>query len=85
MAFFPVLLCDPLNPGGDDCILGPGGPTPEVLASPTIGGITRNHENPWKGGRSCRDPFRFFLRGVFFSHQQIGVHELSMGTLNSRK
>ena len=63
MAFFPVLLWDPLNPGGDDCILGPGGPTPEVLASPTIGGIT-----PWKGGRSCRDPFVFFFGGggVYF-------------------
>ena len=59
-----------------------GGPTPEVLASPTIGGIT-----PWKGGRSCRDPFVFFFWGgvYFFSHQEIGVHELSMGTLNYRK
>ena len=41
-----------------------------------------------EGWKILQRSVRFFFwggGGVFFSNQEIGVHELSMGTLNYRK
>ena len=82
MAFFPVLLWDPLNPGGDDCILGPGGPTLRFWRHQPLEASPRGRvEDP----AEIRSFFFFGGGGVSFSNQEIGVHELSMGTLNYRK